>query len=368
MALAFNKSAALQQLKRIDFDPFSQAQAANKKIPTIQIPSGFWGTMQPIIEKIKYDPADPLPKADVLIITWTTAETQALSAVMTSNHDYKATWYKYQHNSTPILKKVPQYVISQETNTLTLGAIGWLTMVKFNGKKVLLFKSELHPAVDGVELPVIDLVQQIAKEAKPSLIITTGTAGAIGTRLKAGDAVITGKARFFLVHPKSYADFPGITGAVNFTSTIGPIKKNYITKSNSQATGLAEPDINDICMAKGYPQLKRTPIIYYDDIPGLTAFDAVSSNGFSMDDAGHKMGLQDLGAFNEMNDAFVAFALSQVSSTKKIPWLAIRNMSELQAPDLSTATKNKWRQMYKDIGFYTTCNSAFACWALICGF
>jgi hypothetical protein len=203
MAKAESKSTALALLKRIDFDPFAEALAANRKIATIQIPASFWGTMQPVIEKIKYKPTDPLPKADVLIITWTTAETQALSAVMTSNHDYKATWFKYQHNSAPILKKVPQYVITQETNTLKVGAIGWLTMVKLNGKKVLLFKSELHPAVDGLQLPVIDLVQQIAKEAKPSLIITTGTAGAIGSSLKAGDAVITGKARFFLVRPKS---------------------------------------------------------------------------------------------------------------------------------------------------------------------
>ena len=364
---ATGKSEALALLKHIDYDPFAEALAANKKIPAIQIPASFWGTMQPILEKIKYKPSDPLPKADVLVITWTTAETQALSAVMTSNHDYKTTWFKYQHKSAPILKKVPQYVITQEKNTLKLGAIGWLTMVMFNGKKVLLFKSELHPAVDGVQLPVVDLVQQIAQEAQPSLIITTGTAGAIGSDLKAGDAVVTGKARFFLVRPKTYADFPGITDAVQFASTIGTVKKTYITKCNSQVTVLAEPAVNEICLAKGYPQLKRTPVIYYDSVPGLPAADAVSSNGFSMDDAAHKMGLQDLGAFNEMNDAFVVFALSQVNATKNIPWLSIRNMSEPQAPDLSTATKKKWHQMYDDIGFYTTYNSAFACWAVICG-
>jgi hypothetical protein len=355
---------------RIHYDPFADAKAKAKRLPVIQIPAAFWGGLQPELVKITPASGSPLPKADVLVITWTTVEAEALSAVFTSNHDFKATWFSYKHKSASILKDVPAGVINEKANsdTLKIGVIGFFTMVTFNGKKVLLFKSELHPADDGIKLPVIALVTQIALEAKPSLVITTGTAGAIGKNLEAADAVITSGSRFFLISPKSYAAFPGITGSVTFSGLMGlTFKKNYITKCNAQVTNLVRGTITDICKTAGYPLPNRDPQIFYNNVPGTTFFDAVSSNKFSMDDVADTDGLQELGIFNEMNDAFVSFALSQNSMTKKIPWLAIRNMSEPQSPNLLSATKTKWSDMYKAIGFYTTYNSAFACWAVISG-
>jgi len=355
---------------RIHFDPFADAKALAARLPVIQIPPEFWGGLQPKLADVNHGPTDPLSNADVLVITWTTAEAEALSAVFTGNHDFQATWFAYKHKSASILRGVPQGVINEKANStsLKIGIVGFFTKVSFSGKNVLLFKSELHPADDGNKLPVINLITQIASEVNPSLVITTGTAGAIGKHLEAADAVVTSGSRFFLISPKSYPSFPGITAKAIFSGLMNlTFDKKFITKCNNEVTSLVKQTVMNICKTNGYPLLTRTPKIFYNNVPGTKLFDAVSSNKFSMDDAADTDGLQQLGIFNEMNDAFVSFALSANDATKKIPWLAIRNMSEPQAPDLSKPTKNKWSNMYKAIGFYTTYNSAFACWAVICG-
>lgn len=353
---------------RIHFDPYAQARATNTRLPVVQIPATFWDGLQPQVQKLTPAATAALPAADVLVITWTTAETQALSAVFTGNHDFKTTWYPYKHNAATFLNETPAAIINESANadSLKLGIVGYYTAVTFNGKKVNLFKSEFHPADDGDKLPIIDLIVQAATETNPSLVITTGTAGAIGSYLEVGDAVITGKARFFLMSPMSYAAYPGITNGLELSSTAS-FKMDYVTKANSSATSLVKQDLTDIAQQKKYPGPTRNPAIFYNNVPNAVKYDAVSANGFSLDDKANTDGLQQLGVFNEMNDAFVAFALSQNAATKKLPWLSIRNMSEPQAPDLSKATKTEWENMYTAFGLYTTYNSAFACWAVICG-
>src|SRR5208337_3807469 len=55
---------------------------------------------------------------------------------------------------------------------------------------------ELHLSQDGPAMPIGKLWQQIINEAKPKLIITTGTAGGIGPDMELGDVVFAGKVRF----------------------------------------------------------------------------------------------------------------------------------------------------------------------------
>lgn len=45
-------------------------------------------------------------------------------------------------------------------------------------------------------MPIRDLWKQIIQEVKPKLVITTGTAGAIGSNIKVGDVIIGRKSRF----------------------------------------------------------------------------------------------------------------------------------------------------------------------------
>jgi len=352
---------------RIYFDPLANARAKGTKLPVIQIPSEFWGGLQPMVKNITPNNDDPLPNADVLIITWTVAETQGLSAVFTSSRDYAISWHNYEHQSAALISQIPAGVVKETANkTLQEGIVGYYQVINLNGKTVVLFKSELHPADDGGKLPIIGLVQQIVNEVKPSLLITTGTAGANGSYLQAGDAVITDAACFYLINPKSYPAFPNLTNKLEYTNTVA-FKQDYITKCNTSATDLVLPTLQSIAKAKNYAAFVRNPQIFYKNVPGATKYDAVSSDGFTMDDVAHTMGLQLLGIFNEMNDAYVAYALNNGLGSNIPSWLSIRNMSEPEAPDLSAATKNEWGEMYMSYSLYTTYNSAFACWSVICG-
>ncbi len=354
---------------RIHFDPFAAAKAAGTRLPAIQIPASFWAGLQPLVQKITYKANSPLPTADVLIITWTTAEAQTLSAVFTSNHDYQATWYAYTYGAQTLLKEIPASILDEKANADSLGKgiIGYFNIVTVDGKTVVLFKPELHPSEDGNKLPVIGLINQIAGEVNPSLLLTTGTAGAIGSYLEAADVVITNQARFYLTSPASYAAYPGITNSVQLTAPPVSFSTAYITKCNQQITSLIEPDLTAIAKAKNYPSLTRIPAIFYNDVPGTKLYDVVSSNSFSLDDKNDTDGLQKLGSVNDMDDAFILYGLTENAGTAKLPWLSVRNISEPQAPDLSKATLSEWEEIYDAYGMYTTYNSALACWAVICG-
>ena len=49
---------------------------------------------------------------------------------------------------------------------------------------------------DGPQLPNIDVWSQIILEAQPELVITTGTAGGIGTEFEVGDVIVSPIVRF----------------------------------------------------------------------------------------------------------------------------------------------------------------------------
>ena len=87
-------------------------------------------------------------------------------------------------------------------------------------------------------------------------------------------------------------------------------------------------------------------------------------------------GLQSLGAMNDTDDAFLFYAISQLSGPKPA-WLSIRNASEPQiAASIPAGTSSSavTRQLagiagriYGIYQYCTTLNSAFACWAVVAG-
>jgi nucleoside phosphorylase len=74
-----------------------------------------------------------------------------------------------------------------------LGAF-WTTTI--GSKKVVIFKSDSHMSQDGPNLPNIDVWRQIIDEVRPSLVITTGTAGGIGEEFEVGDVIVSAIVRF----------------------------------------------------------------------------------------------------------------------------------------------------------------------------
>src|SRR6201999_1855371 len=60
----------------------------------------------------------------------------------------------------------------------------------------VVFKSDSHMSQDGPQLPNLDVWRQIIAEVQPNLVITTGTAGGIGTQFEVGDVVVSPVVRF----------------------------------------------------------------------------------------------------------------------------------------------------------------------------
>jgi hypothetical protein len=78
----------------------------------------------------------PLPRADVLVVTWTVDEGHALSRVLTPGKDSRNDYLAYRHNFTAISKKMRKGCPALEAKRL--GAY-WTTTI--GNKKVVVFKS-----------------------------------------------------------------------------------------------------------------------------------------------------------------------------------------------------------------------------------
>jgi hypothetical protein len=144
------------------------------------------------------DGSGPLPRADVLLVTWTVDEGHSLSRVLTPGKDSRDDYVSYTHNFATISSKMQKGCPAVEAKRL--GAY-WTTTIA--GKEVVVFKSDSHLSQDtkkipppGGTLPNYDVWKQIIDEVRPALIITTGTAGGIGTWGEVGDVVVSPVVRF----------------------------------------------------------------------------------------------------------------------------------------------------------------------------
>ena len=146
-------------------------------------------------------PTDALPKADVVVVTWTVDEAHALADVLTSGTT-REHWYPYSKNFAHYDPLIRSGAPAKKAKRL-----GSYVVTRIGTKKVLCFKSELHLNQDGIRsketpgtstLPVKDLLSQIVDEAKPDVLITAGTAGGVFTDQDLGDVVVTRAAKFRL--------------------------------------------------------------------------------------------------------------------------------------------------------------------------
>jgi nucleoside phosphorylase len=230
--------------------------------------------------------------------------------------------------------------------------------VKIGTKDVLCMKSELHLATDGFYTeggkrmpPLKKLLQQIIEETGAKLVITTGTAGAIGPHLKLGDVVVATKCRFKCERTFKDAPFDGET----FTSTFS-------------VPGPAFQLANDKLMAANaghlHPQRNGVPRIFWTQDQLQQPDVIVTTDFFAFDNAQDTFQLQGLGSAVEMDDAVLGLACSELPHPPQ--WLAIRNASDPQMDGTTIADeKNGAAKIYKQFGFWTTVSSVIASWAAV---
>lgn len=133
---------------------------------------------------------DPLPQADVLIVTYTVAEGQALAEVLAPGHPTTA-WTSYRNGWAELKKSLQQGAPSLRSDQAGLWALTQISDIS-----AVLVKSDLHPSTDGPTLPIRALWAQMIGQVQPRLVITTGTAGGIGATTLLGDVIVSSRVRW----------------------------------------------------------------------------------------------------------------------------------------------------------------------------
>jgi nucleoside phosphorylase len=314
-------------LDRISFDPGSKKNELNP----IPWPEGF---APQTVE------SQELPSAvDVLVITWTAAEARALADVLTP--DVQSTeWNYYKDNFQSYMPDLTGRSPARESRRL---GSWWITGI--NGKTVVCFKSELHPATDGPTVPTTKLVNQLIGACNPGVIITTGTAGGAGDGTLLGDINIASAV---------HADFS--TKLKNWPNAATVFPTTPLTAKNMSVIASAIPlfAANEMKI----PSQSRAA----DAWTGHT----VSTDFFAFDTETDYYGLRKYDPAIravEMDDAAVLAA-----NTAGRAVYSVRNASDPVMPGKNIKADDKnAADIYQKYGYWTTVNSAIGTWALIAG-
>jgi nucleoside phosphorylase len=288
----------------------------------------------------------PLPRADVLVVTWTVDEGHALSKVLTPRKDSHTDYQSYTHNYDSISLKMRAGCPAREAKRL--GAY-WTTTI--NGKRAVIFKSDSHMSQDGPQLPNRDVWAQIIAEAQPKLVVTTGTAGGIGKHFEVGDVVVSPIVRFDCISKFKRESF-----CQAHYSSNRPETKYFATGKTLFAANAGQlPKDN-----------KRPPKIIRVS-PRTLASSVVTTDFFGFDTSDNHYHLQGLGDVSEMGDAVLGLVTSEMG-TSAPRWVAVRNVSDPQINADGLTLKQQAAlaaQIYKGFGRWSTVCSAIVCWALI---
>jgi hypothetical protein len=371
----------------------AQSQAAiTYHLPAVSWPASLRPTSMPLgnyAAGTKITSAVSAP-ADVLMILYTDQETEALLDVFTGNPEWnpqrQAEWCEYGHN----FNRLKSLISNPRANdVLEDGAFGRLSAMKIGGKRVVLYKSELHPKQDGTGLPFIPVMQQLIKELAPTYVVTTGTAGAIGSRIRCGDVTICKGAVLHV--QKTYPKFPDIdTLSQDDTPLTNEVTLDpqYVQYAAAHFTSLSLPGLAQ-CYTRlqetaGYAFVARNtlpPSIFVDGVnpvPGPQPMEIVSADYMTTDDNNNAEKLQNLGIMNDTDDAFVFYAISKLPASKRPKCISVRNASEPQIvhaafpastsqAEIINILKHQAGTVYGIYQYCTTLNSAFACWGVIAG-
>jgi hypothetical protein len=324
--------------------PQSAVMKSETRAP-IPWPAGQAPTPQPLSKKPS--PTDPLPQADYVAVTWTVEEAKSLADTLTPGYPSQTSWYPYAHNfKTEFVPIIRKGAPSLESNRL-----GSYFLTTIAGKRVLCMKSELHLSQDGPKMPIAKLWTQIIAEAKPELLITTGTAGGIGAKVELGDVLSAAAVRFDCL--KQFKSQP-------FHNSLYPCSK-LVYKSTAVAEKLF------LANSSHLPAASRPPEIFTKAVLQVEVPDVVTTDFFAFDDSSNTYGLQGLGGMVEMGDAVLGLVISQMKNGAP-KWAAIRNASDPEIDDkgLTPAeAAQKAAQIYEKFGYWTTICSAITCWSVI---
>jgi len=286
-----------------------------------------------------------LPTADVLVVTWTVDEGHALSRVLTPGKDSRNDYRPYTHNCASISKNMRPGCPALELKRL---GTYWTTTI--GAKSLVVFKSDSHMSQDGPKLPNIDVWSQIISEVRPTIVITTGTAGGIGKQFEVGDVVVSPIVRFDCMskfkseqfHDAHYSSVAPKTKYLATAKTLFKANSGQLPKENTRP-----------------PNIVRVT-------PTALASSVMTTDFFGFDTSDNHYHLQGLADVSEMGDAVLGLVASRMGD-KAPRWVAVRNVSDPQIKAEGTLRQQAQiaAQIYKGFGRWSSVCSAIVCWALI---
>jgi hypothetical protein len=320
------------------------------------------------------DPTEPLPQTDYVVIAWTAAEARALGNVLTPGIDAHDRWHHYAHNYEALLSSIRPGAPARASKRLA----SWYR-TSIGTKSVLCIKSELHLNQDSISngngtatLPVADLFRQVIAEAAPRLVITTGTAGGTLSNAQRGDVVITRAAKFRLADEFRNAAFNGKT-----YRSAGDIPASRLAVAAAlldvATPRLREPDFGPPTTRYPFgpllPGFVNAPQLLCDGVDFPEYLPILTTDYFEFGTSSNRLG--DEGCGVEMGDVVLGLVADGLGAAAP-RWLVVRNASDPpidgalptspSVPDMQA----HWAVFYyEQYGYWTSVNSALACWALI---
>ncbi len=324
------------------------------------------------------DPDAPIPPADVLVITWTAAECDALADVFTPGVS-RQRWHFYRRHFAD--RYLPS--IRPGAPSRMAGRLGSWLRTSVGDLSVICFKSELHLNQDGIRtgdgtatLPVKDLFLQLIDEIQPSVVLTVGTAGGVAAGHDLGDAVVTRAARFRCQDEFRHEPFNDKTFRSDWR-----VPRSHFTEARKLmegfATRLVEPAFAP--PTKRY-RFEDEPIrsdppnrpnikLDGDDFPAFHPI--LTTDFFEFGTSANHLDQEGCGV--EMGDAALGLACSELDEPPR--WAVVRNISDPvinadlpTGPDLALNMQAHWAVwFYEAFGYWTSVTGALATWGIVAG-
>jgi hypothetical protein len=350
--------------------PLARALAAGPAFPT-----GLAPTPAPITPAPSQN--DPLPHADVVVITWTVDELVGLAHVLTPGVA-PARWHRYAHKFADYAPAIRPHAPAANS-----GRLGSYMPTRVGSTEVLCMKSELHLNQDGVKtgtgtatLPVKDFFKQVIAETGARLVLTVGTAGSVFPAFGLGDIVITRAAKFRLQNEFRNEAF---NGAVFRSDWALPTTHLDTAQSLMKALAgeLAEPGFGPphpgfdfagplLHPAANDPDIKLE--LGGRDMPEFHPI--LTTDYFEYGTTTNHLDAE--GAAVEMGDAALGLACSELADPPH--FAVVRNMSDpvingdLPAKQFHLNEQTTWAVgYYTAYGVWTSTIGAFATWGILAG-
>jgi len=339
------------------------------------------GAKAPTPVNVQYNgPKAPLPKAEVVMITWTDAEWSAM------DHVFLHGSVQGESESTTLIHKWLQYSRSAPGGSSEGGQLwGYYQLVDIHGKngdhRVLLLKSDAHlahpPWISGLE----NMVKVVIADAQPKQIYSIGTAGGASVSQRLGDVAITNAGTLQLaISDNKSSGLSGKTFTSNWfpdLSLLPKVESLYFPLSRiatqagleavlasakrskqKEAEALAPFSLSDLLNSAIDPANLGAPkAISFQNTPLLT------TDTYYIAPADTKY------AALEMDDAVLNYAAGQAHTN----FISVRNISDTLVPAETPAHKpippgarEAWSSaVYDAYGMFTSYNGAIAAWATI---